>query len=45
MKEIFLGKDDYYPGLLPLIYAYLDFINCDSTTMERVTLYLQFIEK
>lgn len=45
MAEIFLGKEDYYPGLLPLIYAYLEFINCDATTMERVSLYLEFIEK
>jgi glutamate--cysteine ligase catalytic subunit len=45
MSEIFLGKEDYYPGLLPLIYAYLEFINCDATTMDRVSMYLEFIEK
>jgi len=45
MAEIFQGKEDYYPGLLPLIYAYLEFINVDPTTMNRVSEYLQFIEK
>lgn len=45
MAEIFMGKEDYFPGLLPLIYAYLEFVNCDSTIMKRVTQYLQFIEK
>lgn len=45
MEEIFLGKDDYYPGLLPLIYAYLDYINCDAATMKRVEEYLEFIRR
>jgi glutamate--cysteine ligase catalytic subunit len=45
MKEIFLGKDDYFPGLLPLVYTYLEFINCDSITYNRVSEYLDFIEK
>jgi glutamate--cysteine ligase catalytic subunit len=45
MTEIFLGKADYYPGLLPLVYAYLDFINCDPDTFQRVNEYLKFIEK
>lgn len=36
---------DYFPGLIPLIYAYLDHIQCDSVTMERMTKYLDFIEK
>ena len=45
MTEIFTGKGDYFPGLLPLVYAYLDFINCDAITYKRVKEYLQFIEK
>ena len=45
MTEIFLGKEPYFPGLLPLVYAYLDFINCDLITLQRVHEYLQFIEK
>ena len=39
------GKDNYYPGLIPLVYAYLDFINCDRETFERVQMYLTFISK
>lgn len=45
MEEIFTGKADYFPGLLPLVYAYLDFINCDALTYSRVKQYLKFIEK
>jgi len=45
MAEIMTGKGDYFPGLIPLIYAYLDHIQCDSVTMERMTKYLDFIEK
>ena len=36
---------DYFPGLIPLVYAYLDHIQCDSLTMERMEKYLDFIEK
>jgi len=36
---------DYFPGLIPLVYAYLDHIQCDSVTMDRMTTYLDFIEK
>ena len=43
MAEIMRGKGDYYPGLIPLILAYLDHINCDAVTMERLTMYLDFI--
>lgn len=45
LEEIFTGKGCYFPGLLPLVHAYLDFINCDATTSARVNLYLSFIEK
>jgi len=45
MAEIMTGKGDYFPGLIPLVYAYLDHIQCDSLTMERMTSYLDFIEK
>lgn len=45
MEEIFTGKGDYFPGLLPLVYAYLDFINCDPRTYRRINDYLQYIEK
>lgn len=45
LGEIMTGKGDYFPGLIPLVYAYLDHIQCDSVTMERMTQYLNFIEK
>lgn len=45
MEEIFCGKSDYFPGLLPLVYAYLDYINCDAQTYKRLSEYLNFIEK
>jgi glutamate--cysteine ligase catalytic subunit len=45
MEEIMSGKGDYFPGLIPLIFAYLDYINCDSLTRARLTEYLDFIEK
>ena len=45
MAQIFNGKGRYFPGLLPLVHAYLDFINCDATTYKRVSEYLTFIEK
>jgi len=45
MAEIMTGKGDYFPGLIPLVLAYLDHINCDALTLERLTKYLKFIER
>eukprot|EP00549_Striatella_unipunctata_P000406 CAMPEP_0118689790 /NCGR_PEP_ID=MMETSP0800-20121206/9691_1 /TAXON_ID=210618 ORGANISM="Striatella unipunctata, Strain CCMP2910" /NCGR_SAMPLE_ID=MMETSP0800 /ASSEMBLY_ACC=CAM_ASM_000638 /LENGTH=919 /DNA_ID=CAMNT_0006587239 /DNA_START=823 /DNA_END=3582 /DNA_ORIENTATION=- len=45
MAEIMTGKGEYYPGLVPLVRAYLDYIQCDSITRERLNTYLNFIEK
>lgn len=45
MAEIMNGKGDYFPGLIPLVNAYLDYIGCDKITRERLTTYLDFIEK
>ena len=45
MAEIMTGKGDYFPGLIALVYAYLDYINCDKITRERLTTYLDFIER
>jgi glutamate--cysteine ligase catalytic subunit len=45
MDEIFNGKACYFPGLIPLVYAYLEYINADSETFNRIDLYLQFIAK
>ena len=45
MEEIMCGKGDYFPGLIPLVLAYLDHINCDKFTRERITQYLDLIER
>jgi len=45
MAEIMCGKGDYFPGLIPLVHAYLDYIHCDSITRRRLNTYLNFIEK
>jgi hypothetical protein len=45
MKEIMTGKGDYFPGLIPLVRAYVDYINCDEVTNARLVKYLDFIEK
>ena len=35
--EILLGKGDYYPGLLPLVYAYLDHIKLEPGIKRKVS--------
>jgi glutamate--cysteine ligase catalytic subunit len=45
MAEIMCGKGDYFPGLIPLVLAYLDHINCDKDTRARLTMYLDFIAR
>jgi glutamate--cysteine ligase catalytic subunit len=45
MDEIFNGKCCYFPGLIPLVYAYLEYINADSETYNRIDLYLRYIAK
>eukprot|EP00588_Corethron_pennatum_P017717 CAMPEP_0194304804 /NCGR_PEP_ID=MMETSP0171-20130528/2425_1 /TAXON_ID=218684 /ORGANISM="Corethron pennatum, Strain L29A3" /LENGTH=821 /DNA_ID=CAMNT_0039056163 /DNA_START=130 /DNA_END=2591 /DNA_ORIENTATION=- len=45
IAEIFMGKSDYFPGLIPLIHAYLDFVHCDSSTKKKLMEYLTIIEK
>ena len=45
MEEIMCGKGDYFPGLIPLVRAYLDHISADSASMSRLNTYLDFIEK
>jgi len=44
MCEIMTGKGDYFPGLIPLVRAYLDHINCCAVTTGKLTQYLDFIE-
>lgn len=45
MNEIFNGKCCYFPGLIPLVYAYLTYIDADGETFQRIDMYLQFISK
>jgi glutamate--cysteine ligase catalytic subunit len=45
MAEIMCGKGDYFPGLIPLVLAYLDHINCDKDTRARLTMYLDLIAR
>ena len=45
MDEIFNGKGKYFPGLIPLVYAYLDFLDTDPETFKRVDQYLKFISR
>jgi glutamate--cysteine ligase catalytic subunit len=45
LNEIFNGKLNYFPGLVPLIYAYLEHIECDKDpeVFTRLDQYLQFV--
>lgn len=43
MAEIMNGKDSF-PGLIPLIYAYLEHIQCDETSAAGLDKYLKFIQ-
>eukprot|EP00529_Nitzschia_sp_RCC80_P004694 CAMPEP_0113500224 /NCGR_PEP_ID=MMETSP0014_2-20120614/32191_1 /TAXON_ID=2857 /ORGANISM="Nitzschia sp." /LENGTH=940 /DNA_ID=CAMNT_0000394499 /DNA_START=349 /DNA_END=3171 /DNA_ORIENTATION=+ /assembly_acc=CAM_ASM_000159 len=45
MEEIMCGKGDYFPGLIPLVRAYLDYISPDTASLEKLSKYLDFIEK
>jgi glutamate--cysteine ligase catalytic subunit len=45
MGQIMCGAGDYFPGLIPLIHAYLDYIHCDAVTRQRLNTYLRFIEQ
>ncbi|CAK4637213.1 hypothetical protein LEN26_014276 [Aphanomyces euteiches] len=45
IAEIMLGKGSYYPGLIPLVNAYLDHIECDDVTRALVDKYLALIAK
>ncbi|CAI5730208.1 unnamed protein product [Peronospora destructor] len=45
IAEIMLGKGSYFPGLIPLVYAYLDYIECDESTLTLVKKYMGLIAK
>jgi len=43
--EILTGKGTHFPGLLPLVFAYLDHVGCDSTTRDTIRQYAMVLEK
>jgi glutamate--cysteine ligase catalytic subunit len=45
VDEILNGKKGTFPGLLPLIFAYLDEIHCDPETMGLVRSYMELIQR
>lgn len=45
IAEIMLGKGAYFTGLIPIVYAYLDYIECDDATRKVVHAYLSLIAK
>ncbi|KAL7689186.1 putative glutamate-cysteine ligase catalytic subunit [Plasmopara halstedii] len=45
IAEIMLGKGSYFPGLIPLVFAYLDYIECDEATRTLVEKYMSLIKK
>ena len=45
LDEIINGKCCYFPGLIPLVYAYLEYVNCDEETFVKLDSYLKFISK
>lgn len=42
-EQILLGKGSTFPGLFPLVRAYLDLIKCDPATMVLIDRYLRFV--
>jgi len=44
LAEIMNGTKTFV-GLIPMIYAYLDHIDCDGQSMNRISQYLTFIQK
>jgi glutamate--cysteine ligase catalytic subunit len=45
LDEIFNGKDVYFPGLIPLVYGYLEFIKCEYETFAKIDQYLKFVSR
>jgi len=43
VEEILTGKGEYFPGLMPLVRAYLEAIGCDPETGEKVGEYMELI--
>mmetsp|Transcript_107661 Transcript_107661/g.314782 ORF Transcript_107661/g.314782 Transcript_107661/m.314782 type:complete len:694 (-) Transcript_107661:70-2151(-) len=45
MNEVINGKSSYFPGLVPLCFAYLEHIGCDSVSYGHLRTYLNFISQ
>ena len=45
LEEVMNGRGDYFPGLVPLIYAYLEHIHCEATAFARIDAYLSFLSR
>jgi len=43
VEEVLMGTGNSNPGLVPLVFAYLDLIDCDAPTRLLVDSYLSFI--
>ena len=43
IEEIMLGKRENFPGLIPLIWAYLDIVECDESTQTVVEEYIDYL--
>jgi len=44
-REIIDGKGDYFPGLAPLAYAYLDHVGCDGEELRKLSSYIELVRK
>jgi len=45
MAEIISGKSNYFPGLVPICFTYLEHIGCDPGSFSRLSTYLRFIQR
>jgi glutamate--cysteine ligase catalytic subunit len=43
--EILTGKGTHYAGLLPMVFAYLDQIGCDTHTRDKIRQYAKLLER
>ena len=45
LQQIMMGKGSYFPGLIPMVFAYLDATGVDEATRKVISGYLQFIQQ
>ena len=43
VRQILNGNGDYYPGIRPMINAYMDMIDVDPVSMREIQKYLDFV--